>query len=191
MATPFTQLEQLPVLRTERLALRPLTRADVPQLHAVFSDAEVMRYWSNSPHPDQARTEAMVDSINDGFERREILQWGIEREADGRLLGTVTLIAGGEQPRAELGYVLGREHWGQGFAGEAQRRVIEFAFEELGLHRLEADTHPENAASLRSLERLGFRREGVLRERWTIAGEVSDSVIFGLLAREWREAGRS
>jgi ribosomal-protein-alanine N-acetyltransferase len=191
VATPFTQLEQLPVLRTERLALRPLTRADVPQLHAVFSDPEVMRYWSNPPHPDQARTEAMVDSINDGFERREILQWGIEREADGRLLGTVTLIAGGEQPRAELGYILGREHWGQGFAGEAQRRVIEFAFEELGLHRLEADTHPENAASLRSLERLGFRREGVLRERWTIAGEVSDSVIFGLLAREWREAGRS
>jgi ribosomal-protein-alanine N-acetyltransferase len=77
----------------------------------------------------------------------------------------VTLIADGSQRRAELGYILGREHWGRGFAGEAQRRAIDFAFEDLGLHRLEADTHPDNAASLRSLERLGFRREGLLRER--------------------------
>ncbi len=188
--TPFTQLEQLPVLRTERLVLRPLTRADAAELHTVFSDPEVMRYWSNPPHRDQARTEAMIEMINEDFERREVLQWGIEREADGRLLGTVTLIADGEQPRAELGYIIGREHWGQGFAGEAQRRAIGFAFEELGLHRLEADTHPENAASLRSLERLGFRREGLLRERWTVAGRVSDSVILGLLASEWREPDR-
>jgi RimJ/RimL family protein N-acetyltransferase len=160
-------------------------------LHEVFYDPEVMRYWNTPPHPDRARTAALVESIIADVEAREVLQWGIEREADGRLLGTVTLIAQGSQPRAELGYILGREHWSQGYAGEAQRRVIEFAFDDLGLHRLEADTHPQNEASLRSLERLGFRREGTLRERWIVAGEPSDSAILGLLASEWRAAGES
>ena len=94
----------------------------------------------------------------------------------------------GDQPRAEIGYILGREHWGRGYAAEAQRRVVAHAFDDLGLHRLEADTHPDNAASSRSLERLGFRREGLLRERWEVAGEFSDSVLWGLLASEWRES---
>jgi RimJ/RimL family protein N-acetyltransferase len=160
-------------------------------LHEVFSDPEVMRYWSEPPHPDRARTAEMVESILADVESREVLQWGIERIDDGRLLGTVTLIAQGSQPRAELGYILGRDHWGQGYAGEAQRRVIEFAFDDLGLHRLEADTHPDNAASLRSLERLGFRREGTLRERWIVAGEACDSAVLGLLASEWRAGSGS
>jgi [ribosomal protein S5]-alanine N-acetyltransferase len=186
VSTPFARLDDLPVLETERLRLRPLKPADAEELHAVFSDPEVMRYWSEPPHRDVARTEEMIGSIRAAFESREVFQWGIERTADGRLLGTVTLIAAGSQPRAELGYILGREHWGQGFAGEAQRRAVEFAFDDLGLHRLEADTEPANAASVRSLERLGFRQEGLLRERWTVAGRASDSAIFGLLASEWR-----
>ena len=190
MTSPFAQLDELPVLEATRVGLRPLESGDAAALHAVFSDPEAMRYWSSPPHEDLARTEEMIDSIRERFEQRDLLQWGIERKEDARLLGTVTLIAAGSQPRAELGYILGPEHWGQGYAGEAQLRVIEFAFDDLGLHRLEADTHPGNAPSLRSLERLGFRREGLLRERWNVAGEVSDSVIFGLLESEWRERSR-
>ena len=65
--------------------------------------------------------------------------------------------------------------------------VIDFAFGPFGLRRLEADTHPDNTASCRALERLGFRREGLLVERWQVGDEISDSVLWGLLAREWRE----
>ena len=99
--------------------------------------------------------------------------------ADRRVIGSITVMLEADQPRAEIGYILGREHWGQGYAGEAQRRVIDFAFDEVGLHRLEADTHPDNAASARSLERLGFKREGLLRERWLVGGRRGDSVIWG------------
>jgi ribosomal-protein-alanine N-acetyltransferase len=179
-------LERLPILHTERTMLRPLQADDAEQLFAIFSDPEVMRYWSSTPHADIDRTRAMLAEIEAGFEDRSALQWGIERDADGRLLGTVTLMPDPFQPRSQLGYILGREHWGRGYANEAQRRVIAFAFDELELHRLEADTHPDNAASLRSLERLGFRREGLLRERWIVAGQASDSVLLGLLARDWR-----
>jgi len=106
----------MPVLETERLRLRALELADADELHGVFSDPEVMRYWSHPPHTDRAQTEAMIERILSAFERREILQWGIEHKEVGRLLGTVTLIADGSQPRAELGYILGREHWGRGSA---------------------------------------------------------------------------
>jgi RimJ/RimL family protein N-acetyltransferase len=148
-----------------------------------------MRYWSSTPHADAERTREALAEIIAEVERGEALQWALERRADRRVIGSITVIPEPGQPRAEIGYILGREHWGMGYAGEAQRRVIDFAFDELGLHRLEADTHPDNAASSRSLERLGFRREGLLRERWLVGGRLGDSVIWGLLADEWRERG--
>ena len=147
-----------------------------------------MRYWNSPPHADEARTREVIEMIIGEVERGEVLQWALERTEDGRVLGSITLMTEEDQPRAEIGYILGREHWGRGYAGEAQRRVVAHAFDDLGLHRLEADTHPDNAASSRSLERLGFRREGLLRERWEVAGEFSDSVLWGLLASEWRES---
>ena len=187
MPRALDDLDRLPTLHTERTTLRPLAEADAPALFEIFSDPEVMRYWSEPAHADERHTCEMIASIERGFEDRSVLQWGIERTADGRVLGTVTLMPAPGQPRAELGFILGREHWGRGYAAEAQRAAIGFAFDELGLHRLEADADPANAASVRSLERLGFRREGLLRERWKVEGKITDSAIFGLLARDWAE----
>jgi [ribosomal protein S5]-alanine N-acetyltransferase len=98
------------------------------------------------------------------------------------LIGTVSLFAldlGNR--RAEIGYALHRSAWGHGYAAEAVTGVVDHAFGELGLNRLEADIDPRNEASARLLDRLGFRREGLLRERWIVAGEVSDSALYGLL----------
>ena len=67
--------------------------------------------------------------------------------------------------------------------------LLDFAFRDLGLRRLEADVDPRNAASIRSLERLAFRREGYLRERWCVGGEVQDAIFYGLLRREWEARG--
>jgi ribosomal-protein-alanine N-acetyltransferase len=188
MRPQLAELESLPTLRTARTTLRALRLDDAGELHAVFSDPETMRYWSSLPHADEQRTREMITSIEAAFVARSVLQWGIERDRDGRVLGTVTLMPEPDQPRAELGYIIGREHWGKGYAGEAQRRAVRFAFEELGLQRLEADTHPGNEASSRSLERLGFRQEGRLRERWLVGSKFSDSIVWGLLAAEWRAA---
>ena len=186
MLPELAALDSMPVLAGERVTLRELTAEDAPQLHAVFSDPVAMRYWSDPPHTALLQTEELIASINRDFEDRSVLQWGIMRNEDGRVLGTVTLLTAREQPRAEIGYILGSAHWRQGLGGEAQRLAIDFAFGELNLHRLEADTHPRNVASIRSLERLGFRIEGLQRERWLVAGERSDSLLMGLLASEWR-----
>ncbi len=185
MLIELAKLTSLPTLTTDRLTLRSLADDDVEDLFATFSDPEAMRHWSTPPHPSRQETAALITQIRDGFDDRSVLQWGIERDEDGRVLGTVTLLPDGEQPRAELGFILGRQHWGQGYANEAQRRVVDFAFHDLHLHRLEGDTDPRNVAAVRSLERLGFRIEGLQRERWIVGGERTDSVVLGLLAHEW------
>lgn len=82
-----------------------------------------------------------------------------------------------------------RDAWGQGYACEAVGRLVDFGFGTLALNRIEADIDPRNAASARLLERLGFRFEGRLAERWIVAGEVTDSAIYGLLA-SYRAASR-
>ncbi|MGF6919962.1 RimJ/RimL family protein N-acetyltransferase [Paraburkholderia sp. 40] len=86
--------------------------------------------------------------------------------------------------RAEIGFSLKRKHWGNGFMREAASAIIEHGFGTLNLHRIEADIDPRNSASARLLERLGFIREGLLRDRWIVGDEVSDSALYGLLERD-------
>jgi RimJ/RimL family protein N-acetyltransferase len=179
--------DRLPTLTADRLALRWLEAPDVDDLYRIFGDPLVMRYWSSPPLQDRTAARALLAEIHDYFERRELFQWGVALAGDGPVIGTCTLAwLQPESARAELGFALGREHWGRGYMEEALRTLLDYAFGPLGLRRLEADIDPRNEASIRLTERLGFRREGLLRERWVTAGEVQDSLFYGLLRREWR-----
>lgn len=181
------------VLATERLTIRRLSEADIPAIFGIFSHPEVMRYWSSPPYSNLAQAEEMVENTLMDYEDGRSLQMGIERSADCILIGTCTLHHFHEQcRRAELGYALGRPHWGRGYMNEALHAFVGHAFENMGLNRLEADIDPRNSASAKTLEGLGFQREGLLRERWIVEGEVSDSALYGLLRSEWMAAnGRS
>ncbi len=180
----------IPVLQTARLELRSPLATDAEQLFEVFSDPEVMRYWSTPPMSAVAEAAALIERAHAQAVDGSGLRWAVSRQADQCVLGTISLFHFDDQnERAEIGYILGRASWGQGFAREALAAAVEFAFGTLGVRRLEADTDPRNAASIRLLEHLGFVREGVLRERWVVAGEVSDSLMMGLLKRKWRGRG--
>jgi len=174
------------MLVAERLRLRWLEERDVDPLYEVFGDPAAMRYWSSPPLVDKAAATALLREIRDCFARGELYQWGIALADTDRVIGTVTL-AGIDRThrRASVGFALATSAWGQGYATEAVTRLIEHAFDDLELHRLEADVDPRNEPSLRLLERLGFRREGLLRERYHLAGEIQDSVMMGLLRTEW------
>lgn len=179
----------MPHLAGSRLVLRPIAEDEAPGVLSIFGDAEVVRYWSRPPVADLAAASALLDEFQEGFFRRRAFQWGIAQGKD--LIGTCVL-TGLSFPhrRAEIGFVLRRDRWGQGLASEALGVLFAFCFGTLALHRLEADVDPDNERSLRLLERLGFRREGRLRERWQTYGQPRDGIFLGLLRREWRpEAG--
>jgi len=175
-------------LSTERLLLRPLRDRDAPALFDIHADPEFARYWSSAPWTELAQAEQLIRQDQLDLERGEHVRLGLQRREDEALLGTCTLfkIHAGNR-RAEIGYGLAPRHWGQGYANEAVGELLDWGFGPLALHRVEADIDPENLASAKLLQRLGFRLEGRLRERWIVAGQVSDSAIYGLLAREWRE----
>ncbi len=179
----------LPDILARRVRLRWLTDDDVDDLFAVFSDPEVMRYWSSPPFESREQAQDLVDEIRRHFADKSLFQWGIELVDEGRVIGTCTLAEPSEQNRrAEVGFALGRAWWGRGYAREAVEALLGFAFGQLGLHRIEADADPRNAASIGLLERVGFVREGTLRERWIVAGETQDTAFFGLLRREWERS---
>lgn len=177
--------DRLPTLEAQRVRLRWLTEADVPALYELFSHPDVTRYWSWPAYTDIRQAEALLAEIHDDYRQRRLFQWGVaDRETD-RVIGTVTLWKVDEDnQRAEIGFALARDRWGQGVMLETLRLFLAWCFDELGFRRIEADVDPGNAGSLRLLEGLGFNREGFLRERWSTADGIQDSVFLGLLARE-------
>ncbi|HJQ98867.1 MAG TPA: GNAT family N-acetyltransferase [Candidatus Polarisedimenticolaceae bacterium] len=176
-------MTEFPRLETARLVLRALSEPDAPALFEVFSDPQVMLYWSRPPMASVEEAVALVRDIEVGFRTRTLLQWGITLKGANAVIGTCTLYRWDHaHRRAELGYVLRRDHWGRGLATEAVSAVLDFAFGEMGLHRVGADTDPRNSASARLLERLGFQREGLQRETYFHLGEWADSELWGLVA---------
>jgi RimJ/RimL family protein N-acetyltransferase len=171
---------------TTRLTIRRLAESDVQSYFDIFSNADVMRYWSSSPLTDLTQAGQNIGEILEHYEKADLFQFAIERKSDRQVIGTCTLHHLHRQNRrAEVGYALGRPYWGNGYMNEAMQALVDYAFRSMNLHRLEADIDPHNKSSARSLERLGFQREGLLRERWIVGGEISDSAIYGLLAGEW------
>lgn len=176
----------LPVIKTSRLVLRWISEDDVDSLYEIFSDPQVMRYWSTTPFLNRDAAAELQREIADGNLKDTVWKWGVALSDSDKLIGTATLfnlnLGNG---RAEIGYALGRAYWGHGYMNEVLKALINHAFDVVQLRRLEADVDPRNTASIRTLERLGFQREGYLRERWHVGGEIQDALFYGLLKHEW------
>ena len=174
-------------LATPRLRLRWIAPGDDAALFTIFSDPVAMRYWSTAPWREMAQAESSIRQALTGYQSGDSVRFGLTLAATGELVGTCTLIDFDHgSRRAQIGYALARAYWGRGLMHEALTATVSYAFDDLNLRRLEADIDPRNTASARALERLGFLKEGLLRERWVVDGELSDSALYGLLAGEWR-----
>ncbi len=174
-------------LTGDRVALRFVREEDVAPTFAMLSNPEVTRFWAEPPMTARAQAAAAIADARAGYASGESLELAVERRTDGAFLGRCTLFHLHEASRrAEIGYVLDRPHWGAGYMHEALCLLLDHAFGTMRLHRVEADIDPRNAGSERTLTRLGFQYEGRLRERWIVAGEISDTAMYGLLDREWQ-----
>lgn len=175
-------------LGTQRLTIREITAADLPDLQAVNGDPEVTRFLPYATWKSEEDAQAWLARMQALAESGTGRQFVIALNGTDKVIGTILLFrfdAG--SARAELGYVLGRAHWGQGLMEEALRAFCGHLFMTAGLRRLEAEVDPANEASNALLARLGFVREGRLRKRWVSkGGDAYDTTIYGALAEEWR-----
>ncbi|WP_338703290.1 GNAT family protein [Streptomyces sp. Q6] len=176
-----------PTLQTARLRLRPFTEADADPLYALHSDAHVMRYWDSPPWTERARADRFVTRCQKIADEGTGARVAIDRASDGAFVGWCGLTEWNPEYRsASLGYCLKEAMWGHGYATEAAHALLRWAFDTLDLNRVQAEADTRNEGSARVLEKVGFVREGTLREDCVVNGEVSDSWVFGLLRRDWR-----
>jgi RimJ/RimL family protein N-acetyltransferase len=180
-------------METARLALRPLRDGDESAMFAIFSDPQVMRYWSSVPWTDIAQARQKIEADQAELPAGVHLRLALTlREGDATapsdyVIGNCSLFKlDASNRRGEIGYVIRPDYGGKGLMHEALVALVDYAFETLDLNRLEADIDPRNIPSAKSLTRLGFAQEGLLRERWIVNGEVSDSALYGLLQGDWR-----
>jgi ribosomal-protein-alanine N-acetyltransferase len=176
-----------PSLHTARLRLRAFDAADAEDLFAMHSNAEVLRYWDSPPWTDPAGAERFLATCRQLAQEGTGVRLAVDRLSDGAFIGWCTLSRWNPDYRsAALGYCYTKAAWGHGYATEAARALLRWGFDTLDLNRVQAETDTRNVASARVLEKLGFVREGTLREDCVVNGDVSDSWVYGLLRREWR-----
>ena len=175
-------------LATARLLLREFTEDDWPAVLAYQSDPRYLRYYAAD-----SRAEAEVRAFANRFVQnqqetvRTKFQLAIVLPDSGQLIGNCGVrLASPDAHQADIGYELAPMQWGQGYASEAAAAIVRFAFEDLRVHRLWASCIADNVASARVLEKLGMQLEGRLRENEQFKGRWWDTLIFGLLDREWQ-----
>lgn len=174
-------------ISTERLLLREFEESDGPALHAFESLPEVARYQSFEPRSLAESHDYVMASIEAASEDpRRVYDLAVILKAGDRLIGRCGFMVGDpDDEQAVLWYTLHPESWGHGYSTEAARALVDFGFRDLGLHRIWADTDPENVALIRVLEKLGMRLEGHLRENARVNDAWADSLIYAMLEREW------
>jgi ribosomal-protein-alanine N-acetyltransferase len=182
--TPF------PTLHTPRLVLRALRMDDLDDLYEYASDPELARYtpWDHyrsleEAHADLVAYVAQYESETMGV--RGMGNWGIEHRADGKLIGICNFTYWRTRHRrAEIGYAISRRYWGQGLAVEAAQAVINFSWERMNLLRIEATCLVENMPSQHVMQKLGMKREGVLRSYEIWRNQPQDLVMHALVRAE-------
>ncbi len=181
-----------PTLETRRLKIRLVTQPDLPALLEYNSDDAVTRYLPYASWKGMADAQEWLGRADTRLAAREALQFVAVLRDTGSVIGSCLLFHFDEPSRrTEIGYLLGRAHWGAGYMFEAMEALVDFAFAQMMLRRLEAEIDPRNKASAKLLERLGFVQEGHLRERWDLKGELSDSGLYGMLRSDWRRLSHS
>ncbi|MXY79007.1 MAG: GNAT family N-acetyltransferase [Chloroflexi bacterium] len=177
-------MDRPPELRTDRLLLRPFHGDDVDDVFSYASDPEWGRHLPVPRPYTRSDAEEFVAGVAVSGPRKR-LEWAIVHQ--GRVSGGIELRFH-DHDSAEIGYSLARTLWGRGLTTEAASAVVGYGFEALELVRIWAAADVRNVASWRVMEKLGMRREGLLRRRRVVHGERVDDVLYALLREEWAGA---
>jgi ribosomal-protein-alanine N-acetyltransferase len=177
------------VKHTERLVLLEFKKNDWTAVHRYAIRPEVYQFMPWGPNTEQQTKQFIENAIKDkGIVPREKYEFAIVIKESNQLIGGCGIkIDPLNDKNCEIGYCLSSDHWGNNYAAEAVKVLIDFAFNTLNMHRVFALVDPENNRSIRVLEKLNFRKEGHFKEHKLVRNEWRDSFIYAILTNEWRE----
>jgi ribosomal-protein-alanine N-acetyltransferase len=180
--TPF------PVLYTERLMLRNFTKNDANDLFKLRSDKKVMQFIDRPMATTVSDAADHINKIQEFLKNKYGITWAISLKNNKRLIGTVGLWRIiHEHYRAEIGYMLHTDFHAKGIMHEAMKPVLDYGFNIMNLHSVEANVNPDNKASINLLEKNGFVREAYFKENYYYNGKFLDSMIYSLLAQNFKQ----
>jgi len=163
-----------PVLNTQRLILRPFREEDLDDYSEICADLDVMRYLADGKAMTRAEAWRHMAMLVGHWELRGFGQWAVEERCSGRVIGRIGFLQPEGWPGFELGWTLGRQHWGKGYAGEGARAALEHGFWQLGRNHIISLIHPDNLPSIKVAARIGETLEG----RANVLGR--DLLVYGI-----------
>lgn len=176
--------DSFPVLETKRLILREIRPEDVKEVFEIRANKDVMKYFGKDPLKSVKEAEELVNQTLEGFKNKEGIRWGITIKGSDKIIGS-----GGlwrllkPHLRGEIGYELSPEYWQKGIMSEAISEMIRFSFDPMNLHTIEANLDPANIASIRLLEKAGFKKEGHIKESYYHNGAFTDTAVYSLIKK--------
>lgn len=171
-----------PLLETERLILRELTKDDAEGIFACFSNDSVTRFYGQEKLQNIEQARGFIDFFSKNYNEKRGIRWGIERKETPGIIGTIGFNAWSpKHKRAEIGYEIHPDQWRKGYSTEALDKVLSYGFDVLGLTRIGAVVFIENEASNNLLSKKGFQKEGILRAYMYQDGIAHDTYVYSLL----------
>ena len=173
--------DPFPVLETVRLTLRKISMKDAGEIFAIRRDENTMKYICRPLIQSVSEAQKLIGEIQDNIRNSTSIIWGISLKNDPRLIGTIGFRRIDKNNlRAEIGYVLSADSWGNGYASEAITAVIKYGFSGMGLHSIEGRVNPDNNDSSKVLLKQKFVKEAHFREDMYFNGEFRDTEVYTL-----------
>ena len=182
----ITNFNPFPVITTDRLILRKVSPDDVNEIFFLRSDERVMKYIDKAPAKSLDEAMQHINLILDLEKNNEAVEWAITLKEDPKLIGTICFWnIQKEHYRGEIGYALHPDYHGKGIMQEAMSKVLDYGFNIIKFHSVEANVNPGNTASIKLLERNKFIREAYFKENYFYDGNFLDSAIYSLLVADY------
>ncbi|WP_425449698.1 GNAT family N-acetyltransferase [Dethiothermospora halolimnae] len=176
-----------PELETNRFILREVKESDFREIYDIYSDEEAVKYQQIKPMETIDQGKKAVSFFKRGYKDKKFIRWCIVSRNDNKVVGLITLHHFDSWNfSGEIGYMLNKKYWKQNIMSEVGEKVIQYAFEVIGLHRIAASIHPNNIGSIKLTTKLGFKVEGMKKEAaYNIRTEkFEDRLIYGIIKKK-------
>jgi len=179
-------LEVFPTLHTDRLDLIDIKQEHLPDIFKLFGDKRVTQYYNIVTLTNESDAQPFIDWFQKRYAEKLGIRWGIALKGHANIIGTIGFNNFTTRHRANIGYDLQPEFWNNGYATEALNEVISFGFDQLDINRIEAEVMQDNNISEKLLTKIGFKKEGVLRQWMYWNDKHYDMTMYSLLSSDFR-----